>query len=883
MTPNSQGIDLTSCDREPIHILGQVQSFGCLIAVSGDWLVLHASENVEDMLGLNLADLIGTSFEAHFPEPVSHLLRGRTQVFQPGVETCRIFGESLFEDGRLFDISIHQMDRGFIYEFEERQQTGSVDYFDLVQTLIGCVRQQSELDGLMEAGARAMRTLTGFDRVKVYSFGDDGSGVVRAESKAPGIDSFLGLRFPASDISKQARALYTKNHLRLIADVDSPTYRIVPTTCPEGRAIDLSSAATRAVSPTHIQYLRNMGVGASMSASIIQDERLWGLFACHHLSPRYIGYEQRSAIELFTQLFNYELAKGLAAEKQDELAQTKAMHDRMMTRVSGGHDLFGDFEAIAHDIHDLIEFDGIAVFSEDRYLSLGAAPTEPEFIRLVRFLNTTTMGAVYATNHLKAAYDQADELADRVAGLLVLPISRSPRDYIVLFRSAVRQSVTWAGSPHKPVEVTDGPARLHPRESFEAWQEEVVDRCEAWGEADLNIANTLRFTLLEVVLKITDEASRASRHLRQKQELLVAELNHRVRNILNLISGIVSQSNRNAPSVESYVSNLEGRIQALARAHDQLTQQHWDTGALKQLIETEVAAYAAPDTQALQIEGPDVQLKPHAYSTLALVLHELVTNSVKHGAFSSKTGRVHVSLSIGRTGALVLLWSEIGGGPVQPSNREGFGTIILERSVPFDLQGQAQLNYNVTGLNARLEVPAIHFEPVNVGEDKLPAPKVAIVRSDTDSDASQNRNPEAGALLSGDVLLVEDDFIAALATQSKLMTLGAHQVHVSSDVAGALRFIGSVALECAVLDVNLGKETSLEAALRLQQEGIPFVIATGYGKDVNALAGYPTVQNLTKPYDLIALRNALEHELVAANASRGDHVSANHRKRSSGP
>ncbi|MFO6464291.1 HWE histidine kinase domain-containing protein [Jannaschia sp. KMU-145] len=876
MPDSARDLDLTSCDREPIHLLARVQPFGCLIAISADWLILHVSSNVAGILSVPAEDLVGTPFAALFSDSVAHMLRGRTQVLNAGNQACRVFGADLFDDGRRFDISIHPTDRGFIYEFEQKADLAPRNDMELVQTLLATVRVQEHPDDLLRAAASAMRALCGFDRVMVYRFGADGSGQVVAEAVAPGAESFLGLRYPASDIPKQARALYRKNHLRLIADVDAEVLDVVPARCPNGDAVDLSGAVTRAVSPVHLQYLRNMGVQASMSSSIIQNGTLWGLFACHHDAPRYVDYERRTAIELFTQLVSYELADRQNAELREELADTKALHDRIMLRVSNGLGLFDGFPDLADEIHELIEFDGIAIFSDDRYVSLGAAPTEDEFMRLVRFLNTMTMGNVFATDHLAERYAGAAALSDRVAGILVLPISRSPRDYIVLFRSEVRRSVTWAGRPEKPVTFVDGQPRLSPRTSFAAWQEDIRGRCAPWTDRHLSIADTLRHSLLEVVLKVTDEAGRIARHLRQKQELLIAELNHRVRNILSLISGIVSQANRADPSLETYVANLESRIQALARAHDQLTQQDWAAASFFQLVTAEIAAYTQNDGDAVLLEGTDVRLEPQAFTTLALVVHELVTNAMKYGALSSRHGRIHLSCRIDRTGAYVIHWAERGGPTVQAPTREGFGSTIVNHSIPFDLQGLSDVRFNVSGLVAQFAVPASHFKTVTAAGERREASPAPVGAQPEPPMPAADTTPAAPTPLDGlELLLVEDNIVIAMDTKAKLAKLGASRVQIASSVRVALKVMDEASIQCAVLDVNLGDEVSIAVAQRLHAQGIPFILATGYGTDQSALDGYPDVTIMVKPYSLNDLSAALATEL-ARHAERDPKTNSSH-------
>jgi len=253
--------DLTSCDREPIHILGHVQSFGCLIMVSSDWLITHASRNCAEFLGRDAESLIGTRFADLFAELPAHKLRGATQALNAPDQGARLFAFELFEDGRQFDISVHRSANGFCFEFERKDNTSdALGDLSLVRSLIARVSQHDDLDALASDAVRALRGLTGFDRVLIYKFLLDGTGETIAESCGVGMCRYLGLRFPASDIPKQARELYRRNYIRLIADVDAPPSEIIPGRSPEGEPPDLSMAVTRSVSPVHLEYLRNMDV-----------------------------------------------------------------------------------------------------------------------------------------------------------------------------------------------------------------------------------------------------------------------------------------------------------------------------------------------------------------------------------------------------------------------------------------------------------------------------------------------------------------------------------------------------------------------------------------------------------------------------------------------
>ncbi|SNT02831.1 HWE histidine kinase domain-containing protein [Tropicimonas sediminicola] len=842
----SADVDLTNCDREPIHRLGRVQDFGCLIGVSSDWMITHASENCGELLGLPSETLIGTRLMEVFSEPTVHDLRTRMQVLGSQDGHARVFGYAVFGDARLFDISIHRSGRQILFEFEPRRAVkGSPQDDGTVQALIARVQRHDTVEHMAAEAARGLKALSGFGRVMVYRFEDDDSGTVIAEVKEPGQAPFLGLRYPASDIPKQARALYTRSLLRLIADVDGPTHAIHPEFDPSGEPLDLSLSVTRAVSPIHLEYLRNMGVAASMSVSILRKGKLWGLFACHHDAPRAINYETRTSIELFAQLFNYELAQ---LEMNSELAdvdRARGLHDRLMSQLSSGGSLFGTFESFVEEIREVIEFDGAVIFSEGRHKAVGPAPTEDELAGLARFLNTTPPAQVYATENLGARYSKAEAFADRAAGLLALPISRTPRDYLVLFRREIAQSVTWAGNPEKPVETGPNGIRLTPRKSFEAWQEVVHGRSAAWKDSERRAADALRVTLLEVVLKLADESNAARKRAQDQQELLIAELNHRVRNILNLIRGLVSQGQGDSTSVEAFQSVLDARIHALARAHDQLTLTEWSWTSFRALVETEVTAFLADGSPRVHITGAEIELSPEGFTTLALVVHELVTNSAKYGALSVPTGSVALDVALDADGTASLRWHERDGPAVKPPTRKGFGTTIIERSIPFELRGEANLRYRVTGVEAEFTLPARHVRASEGGD----TPKV-----------SQAPTANGAARISGNALVVEDNMIIALDAADMLSDLGAAAVQTAGSVVDAMKVLDEGGIAFVLADVNLGDEVSFPVVERCIAQGIGVILATGYGPSEDIAARFPNVQTLKKPYTIEHLRALLTAE-----------------------
>ena len=829
-------VDLTNCDREPIHILGNVQSFGALVAISADWIVQHVSSNAAHILGLSPEDLLGLPFQNVLPRATLDKLRGKLGTASHENAVVRLFGLDLFQDGRLFDISAHQSGTSFIFEFEPKVRDHEHDELALVTPMLRRVSDQGDLVGASEEAARQLRELTGFDRVMVYQFGPEGDGTVIAEAKDDAdSETYLGLHFPASDIPRQARELYKRSLLRLISDVDDNVAPIQPQYSPEGAPLDLSMAITRAVSPIHLEYLRNMQVRASMSVSIVIRGELWGLFACHHREPLYVDYERRTAIELLAQFFAYELERKEARAVSDTIGRAQRLHDRLMVRMSSGENLVSAFSDIAGEIAKVIPHDGIALYSDGHYVARGNAPEKADFEVIARFLNTAAASRVYATDHLVARLPSMAHAVDCCAGILAIPISRAPRDYIVLFRTEVVRQVNWAGNPHKPVEVGSYGARLTPRKSFELWKEDVSNRSEQWSVTALRAAEAVRVTLLEVVLKLADEVNAERKKAQDQQELLIAELNHRVRNVLGLIRSLVGQSRKSAVSIEEFTAAVDGRIHALAQAHDQLTETEWAPVALRELLDTELKAYVAGEEHRVTMRGAQILLAPEAFSTMALVFHEMVTNSVKYGALSASSGRVDIAIERQRDGLVRIEWTETGGPAVTPPERRGFGTTIVEKSIPFELKGQARLTFALTGLKAEFLLPERFVRDAPAGE----------VRAEDEPGDPVAQQPVA---LSGTVLVVEDNMIIAMDAADILSDLGASKVLTASSVPEALRMLEANRLSMAVLDVHLGSETSFPVAQVLAARGIPIVLASGYGSQSETLAQFPEAPVVAKPY-----------------------------------
>ena len=564
----------------------------------------------------------------------------------------------------------------------------------------------------------------------------------------PRSKSFLDLHYPASDIPVQARRLYLSNWIRNIPDARYRPAPLYPQTNPKtGAPLDLSFSGLRSVSPIHLEYLGNMGVAASMSLSIVIGGRLWGLVACHHYAPLYVSCSVRAACELFAQLASLQLQNRIEIDLATAQVRARDVQTALINKASRTGLLEGLIGSEPNLIN-LISASGVAVVADGVYRTSGLAPQPAEILALLTWLNATMDSGVFATDRLPEVSGFAS--GSGIAGLLALAISREPKDYVLWFLPEQACEVKWAGRPEK--RVGSGPdGRLSPRKSFESWTELVRGRSRPWTQVEIEAATLLRVSLLEIVLQRIDQLVREREVARVRQELLMAELDHRVKNSLATIQSMVRFSSRSAEDLVSFVTSIEKRLQAMAKTHNLLSRSRWEGASLRELVEDELSAHYTPGGGQVTIEGGDFDLEPKAALATSMVLHELVTNAIKHGSLVDADGRLDVSWGMETCdGAerLVIRWRETCKRKIEPPTRRGFGRILLERVFAQDVGGSVTAEFKPDGLKCCLELP------------------VACVTARTDQIGQTHAVPwvagiETASLEGARILIVEDSALVA--------------------------------------------------------------------------------------------------------------------------
>jgi two-component system, chemotaxis family, sensor kinase Cph1 len=504
-------VSLTNCDREPIHIPSAIQSHGVLLTFDEVSLViLQISQNSEAFLGKKPKAFLGQSLAILMqPEQIEAI----RDCLSAGFENVNPLRLSLSVNGQsqAFEGIVHRANNVVILELErsiEQQAVSFFDFYKFVKSPIDHLRSTTNLAELSEQAVITIRNITGFDRVMLYRFKKDGSGHVIAEDKCEDAESFLGLHYPATDIPKQAKELYRLNLLRIIPDILYEQVALEPALHPTtGESLDMSLSVLRSVSSLHTEYLINMGVGASMSISILRDRQLWGLIACHHLSPKRLSYETRTICEFLGQAISFEIVSKADAEDLEYKIKLQAVHSRFVNTIATCQTLDEGLRQKPNDLMDLVGATGVIFCESHRFTSFGKAPPEAMIAGLLEWIDQQ-MGeqAIYSTNTLVTDYPKFALYKDIASGLLTLRISRVQQTYLLWFRPEVTQTVNWGGSPHKlTVTDADNNLRITPRKSFELWKETVHLKSLPWKTCEIEAALELRSRIIGIVLQKADE------------------------------------------------------------------------------------------------------------------------------------------------------------------------------------------------------------------------------------------------------------------------------------------------------------------------------------------------------------------------------------------
>lgn len=553
-------VDLNNCDREPIHIPGFIQPHGVLLAASMDTavpLVLQCSDNTGEFLGVAPKDILG--------QPLEHVMSGewierlmeRSSVASVTSDLQHLDVAIEVNGGKKeFSVVAHQSEGLLILEMEPMydEDVPEMNDFEWISRFFGQIKSTGNRIEASRIAAEQVKEMLGYDRVMIYEFDEQWNGKVVAEARESHLETFLGHHYPASDIPKQARELYLRNWLRTIVNVDYTPVPIVPTLNPlTDKPLNLSLSVLRSVSPLHIEYLHNMGVGATVTISLIHDNRLWGLVTCHHPSAKYVPHRIRNLCNFLGAFFSNELFQRQQLDDYQSEIRSREAATRIMNIFIGNTSAARVIEELQNEeqtLLHLMEANGAAVCYQDKLMLYGDTPSREEVRGLAAWLAGKADDYTYHSSKLSLEYAPAKDYKEKASGVVYVALSPGQQHYIIWFRPEVVQLVDWAGDPSKAVIQTDDGVRLSPRKSFEKWREVVQSTSYAWSSRNLNVLPLLKSIVRQQtehqLFQAEEQALQNARLLRQNEQRYLQLMEFSPVPFLTLTDGRVIYCNTSA-------------------------------------------------------------------------------------------------------------------------------------------------------------------------------------------------------------------------------------------------------------------------------------------------------------------------------------------------
>ncbi|NET58029.1 MAG: GAF domain-containing protein [Symploca sp. SIO2E6] len=596
-------INLTSWESEPINLSAQIQSHGVLLVLEEPELkILQVSNNTSSIFGISPENMLDKTLEDLLdPFQVDRIRAGLTNDLD-FINPSKVWVRKRGDDYVVFDSIFHRNSDGLlILELEPAISQESIpflSFYHLARASINQLQSTSTLRDFCQIIVKEVRKVTGFDRVMLYKFDEDGHGAVIAEEKLESLEPYLGLHYPESDIPKVARKLFSSNWIRLIPDAQGKSVEIFPAYNPiSQRPLDLTHSTLRSASSCHLEYLHNMGVGASLTISLIKDQKLWGLIACHHQTPKYVPYELRKACEFLGRVIFSEISAREETEDYDYRMKLTYIQSILVEYMSQAENFIDGLVKHEPNLLDLTTAQGAAVCFGNDCTVIGETPTEEDLGFLLQWLKKNITQEVFYTDSLPQLYSDAEKFKDVASGLLAIAVSE--RNYVLWFRPEVIQTVNWGGDPSKAFETKhlEGRVSLSPRKSFELWKQTVRLKSLPWKQVEIKAALELRKALINLILRQADELAQLAQDLeRSNAELkkFAYVASHDLQEPLN--------------QVANYVQLLEMRYEKQLDndAKDFITFAVEGVSLMQTLID-DVLAYSKVDLKGIEFELIEVE------------------------------------------------------------------------------------------------------------------------------------------------------------------------------------------------------------------------------------------------------------------------------------
>ena len=490
------------CGKVPLHQTNLIQPHGVLLIIDKkDFRILQASENAEPIFKVDAKELVTQSLLRFISKEQGEKLHER---FAKQVDGKLPFNLQFPGGQHLALVQAAEQYLVMEIEKESRSIASSESFLSIYEELkfaMTAVEATSSVEETCQVAITELKRISQFDKIMIYKFDEEWNGDTIAEVKEEGMDAYLGLKFPSSDIPKQARELYRRTPYRLIPNIHYNPVRLFPVLNPLTNAFtDLSGSNLRSVAGVHLEYLQNMGVVASMSTRILVNNQLWGLIACHHRTAKYLSFELCSVFEILSNVISAKIA---SVENRDVFTfkeEKHSLHSKLVEEFYRDENMALSFTKSSNELMQLLSAEGIALTGNNRTEFFGNVPNQKEVEELTMWLRSGGAKSITHYPSLSAVFEPAEQYSNNASGLLALPIQPEKNTYILAFRPEAVRTVDWGGNPNDAVQFEPGKKNYHPRNSFRQWQQTVRQSAMPWRKEEIEVAEKLRGFIVEFAL-----------------------------------------------------------------------------------------------------------------------------------------------------------------------------------------------------------------------------------------------------------------------------------------------------------------------------------------------------------------------------------------------
>lgn len=860
MSLNTKKLNFERCEDEPITTPESIQGYGYFFAIDpASGRISIVSENVKNFFNFGLQeaisrnffdlldqsavgeDFIRESFEKSKKEKVRLPVNLKFRNEYLNDKSADVFNSVVFCSSDLMILEIEPAD---LFKFSvNAKQIGKIYSANVAPTF----QELTSVEDVAHKIAQIVRDLTQFERVVIYKFNNDGSGYVVAESKVEDIDSYLHFYYPSSDIPKQAKALYLKNWIRLNPNVDIPTVPLYPA-APSRKTpvIDMTHSLLRAMSPIHVQYIKNQGLKSSMSISLINNGKLWGLISCHHREEHYVAQDIRLECESLGHLFGWQIYAKEEEIKFRKKNKTDSVIDKLIENLSYDTSIVDIFRENEKSVLDIMKASGFAFYAGREIVKIGHVPSEQLISKIKDYLVAQKQGNSFETAQLPESLRDASS-SPYICGALLNTLLEEGDYFTMWFRPEFPTEIKWAGNPSDKNASGEKAQRLTPRTSFQIHKQEIRDESLAWSEDDLDNGDRFNKLFLRYALKSKLEVQNDLSQLQvrdQTKDEFLATLAHELRNPLSPIThalGIMRESTNPIHISEAY-QVIDRQLHHLVRLVDDLLDVSRITRG-KVRLEYEVVDLERTVKNAIEIYLPLIREKNQSliFNTIPerltvygdRVRITQIFGNIIHNAskYTSPKGKIEISLS-----------KDESQGTFEVKDN-GIGIPKENISSIFDMFNQVEAGSTQTrgglGIGLTLVRSLVELHDGTVGVESGGTDQGTTVRVSLPLYVEKQRtaSPVASEGLTASskkrVLIVEDNADVALMLKMTIELIG-HEPHLIETPLQALEKFSEIDPHVALLDIGLPGIDGYELCRRLKNldptNKTTFVAQTGWGK-----------------------------------------------------